>query len=112
MQKVNSTLREVLAEEIERLNDARLEMVSITAVDTAPNLRHAMVYVDVLGSSDASGALDALRRASHRLQSKVASQVRMKYTPTLEFEIDPGVVGGERIDAILRSLEKDDETDD
>ncbi len=112
MQKVNSTLREVLAEEVERLNDARLEMVSITGVDTAPNLRHAMVYVDVLGSSDAAGALEALRRASHRLQSKVGSQVRMKYTPTLEFAIDPGVAGGERIDAILRSLERHDEIDD
>jgi ribosome-binding factor A len=36
----------------------------------------------------------------------------MKYTPTLEFEVDPGVVGGERIDAILRSLEKGEEADD
>jgi ribosome-binding factor A len=112
MLKVNSTLREVIAEEVERLNDSRLEMVSITGVETAPNLRHAVVYVDVLGSTETTAALEALQRAARRLQSAIAGQVRMKYTPTLDFEVDPGVVGGERIDAILRSLEKGEETDD
>ncbi|HSK06738.1 MAG TPA: 30S ribosome-binding factor RbfA [Acidimicrobiia bacterium] len=106
MLKVNSTLREVIAEEVERLNDSRLEMISITGVETSPNLRHALVYIDVL-ADDASAALTALRRASRRLQSAIGSQVRMKYTPTLEFAVDPGVKGGERIDAILRSLEEE-----
>jgi ribosome-binding factor A len=64
------------------------------------------VYIDVL-ADDASAALTALRRASRRLQSAIAGQVRMKYTPTLEFAVDPGVSGGERIDAILRSLEEE-----
>jgi ribosome-binding factor A len=96
----------VIAEEVERLNDSRLEMVSITGVETSPNLRHALVYIDVL-ADDASAALIALRRASRRLQSAIAGQVRMKYTPTLEFAVDPGVSGGERIDAILRSLEEE-----
>lgn len=112
MQKVNSTLREVLAEEVERLSDSRLEMVSITGVETSPNLRHAVVYIDVLGSSDATGALEALQKAAHRLQATIGRQVRMKYTPTLEFALDPGVVGGERIDAILKSLERQEQPDD
>jgi ribosome-binding factor A len=107
MLKVNSTLREVLAEEIERMSDSRLEMVSVTGVETSPNLRHAVVYIDVL-AADATDALDALDRASHRLQSVVARQVRMKYTPVLEFEVDPGVSGGEKIDAILRSLHEEE----
>lgn len=111
MLKVNSTLREVIAEEVERMSDVRLEMVSITGVETSPNLRHAVVYIDVL-ETDAAAALSALERASHRLQSAIAGQVRMKYTPTLEFAVDPGVAGGERIDAILRSLEKDKEEPD
>ena len=104
MRKVNSTLREVLADEIVRLSDSRLEMVSITGVDTAPNLRQATVYIDVLASDAASEALEALQGAARRLQSVIGHQVRMKYTPTLEFAVDPGVVGGERIDQILRSL--------
>ena len=108
MLKVNSTLREVLAEALEKMNDDRLEMVSVTAVDTAPNLRHAIVYVDVLGAEHHENALVALGRATHRLQSAIGRQVRMKYTPVLEFAVDPGVSGGERIDAILRSLQEEE----
>lgn len=110
MLKVNSTLREVLAEEIERLNDGRLEMVSVTGVETAPNLRHATVYIDGLGPDGGEGALDALRGASKRLQSVIGQQVRMKYTPTLDFEMDPGVSGGDRIDQVLRSLNSERST--
>ncbi|HLF62055.1 MAG TPA: 30S ribosome-binding factor RbfA [Acidimicrobiia bacterium] len=108
MLKVNSTLREVLAEEMERMNDDRLEMVSITAVETSPNLRSAVVYVDVLGADDQEAALVALRKASRRLQSAIGRQVRIKYTPTLEFEIDQGVVGGDRIETILKGLHEEE----
>lgn len=102
MPRVNSTIREVLADEIERMSDSRLDLVSVTAVDTAPNLRHAMVYIDVLGDPD--DALAALSAAANRLQSVIGAQVRMKYTPTLEFAVDPGVIGGQRIEEILRDL--------
>lgn len=107
MLKVNSTLREVLAEEVERLNDDRLEMVSITAVDTSLNLRSAVVYVDVLGADAQEIALVALRKAAPRLQAAIGRQVRMKFTPTLEFVIDPGVLDGNRIEHILRSLRQE-----
>lgn len=107
MRRVNSVLREVIAEEIERMSDTRLELVSITAVDTAPNLRTATVYIDALAPDKHDEALAALRGAAKRLQSAIGSQVRMKYTPTLSFEVDPGVTGGERIDAILRELHED-----
>lgn len=112
MPKVNAILREVLAEEVERLNDERLDMVSITAVDTSPNLRTAMVYVDVLDTETHEAALAALRGASRRLQAAIGREVRMKYTPSLDFAIDPGVVGGERIEAILRELAQSEEGED
>ncbi|MBW3666628.1 MAG: 30S ribosome-binding factor RbfA [Actinobacteria bacterium] len=112
MLRVNAILREVLAEEMERLNDTRLEMVTITGVDTAPNLRTATVYFDVLDTEAHESALAALRRASRRLQSAIGREVRMKYTPSLEFVIDPGVVSGERIEAILRELSQSGEGDD
>ncbi len=108
MLRVNSAIKEVLAEEVERLNDTRLEMVSVTGVDTSPNLRHAVVYVDALGSDGHDAALDALSAAAVRLQRAIGSQLRLKYTPTLEFAVDPAVIGGERIDAILRSLAEED----
>lgn len=108
MRKVNSILREVLADEIERMSDSRLELVTVTSVDTSADLRRAIVYVDVLGADRHAPALEALRGAARRLQSVIGGQVRMKYTPTLEFAIDPGVVGGERIDEILRSLREEE----
>lgn len=104
MRRVNSILREVLAEEIERMSDRRLHMVSVTAVDTAPDLRHATVYVDVLGRAGAGEALAALRGAARRLQLVVGREVRIKYVPQLDFAIDPGITTGERIDEILREL--------
>jgi ribosome-binding factor A len=112
MLKVNSTLREVLADELEKMSDDRLEMVSVTGVDTAPNLRHAIVYIDVLGAEQQTAALAALERASHRLQSAIGRQVRLKYTPTLEFAIDPGVQGGERIETLLRSLREQGDSEE
>jgi ribosome-binding factor A len=109
MSKVNSTVREVLAEEIERMSDSRLEMVSVTAVETAPNLRHAIVYVDVLDKESHEPALAALRGAARRLQGVIGAQVRMKYTPVLEFALDPGITGGERIEQVLRELHNEEE---
>lgn len=107
MLRVNSILRQVLAEEIERLSDERLEMVTVTGVDTSPDLRRAVVYIDVLG--DPAPTLDALARASRRLQARIGSQVTMKYTPRLEFSVDPAVVSGDRIESILRHLKKEEE---
>jgi ribosome-binding factor A len=109
MLRVNSIVREVLADEIERMSDSRLEMVSVTAVDTSPDLRQATVFVDVLDEDRREDALEALRGAAKRLQSVLGSEIRMKYTPALQFEMDPGVTGGERIDAILRELKSEDE---
>lgn len=104
MRKVNSVLREVLADEIELLTDPRLEMVSVTSVDTSPDLRRATVFVSTLDLERGDDAVEALTHAASRLQSALARQVRLKYTPHLEFELDSGVLQGERIDAILRSL--------
>jgi ribosome-binding factor A len=108
MLRVNSIIREVLADQIERMSDSRLAMVSVTAVDTSPDLRQATVFVDVLGEEDREDAIRALQGAAKRLQAVLGRQIRMKYTPTLEFAIDPGVAGGERIEAILRDLHKDE----
>jgi ribosome-binding factor A len=100
--RVNQVLRQVLAEELERLADAdeRLRMVTVTAVETAPDLRHARVYLSSL-SDDAAEALTERRR---QLQREVGRQVRMKRTPLLEFGVDPAVVAGWRVDDALRRI--------
>jgi ribosome-binding factor A len=95
-------LRQVLAEELERLADAdeRLRMVTVTAVETAADLRHARVYLSSL-SDDAAEALAERRR---QLQRHVGCQVRMKRTPQLEFGVDPAIVAGGRVDDALRRI--------
>jgi len=100
--RVNEVLRQVLAEELERLSDAdeRLSMLTVTGVDAAPDLRQARVYLGSL-SADAAEAL-AERRA--HLQRAVGRQVRMKRTPLLSFEVDPAVVAGNRVEDVLRRL--------
>jgi ribosome-binding factor A len=104
MLRVNSIVHEVLAEEVELLKDPRLGMVTITGVDTAPNLRRATVYFSTLDLAAAGEATEALESAAPRLRRALGSQVRMKYTPALEFAVDTGIFGGERIDAILREI--------
>lgn len=112
MLRVNSILREVIAEEIERMSDSRLDLVSVTGVDTAPDLRHARVFIDVLSMEGSEDALAALHGAAKRLQGVIGSQVRMKYTPTLTFELDKGITGGERIDEILRNISRTGEEEE
>ena len=100
--RVNQVVRQVLAEELERLADAdeRLRLVTVTEVDTSPDLRHATVYLSSL-SDDSTEAL-AERRT--QLQRALGRQVRMKRTPQLEFAVDPAVVAGGRVEDVLRRI--------
>ena len=100
--RVNEVLREVLAEALERLegDDARLGMLTITAVRAEPDLRHATV----LFSSLPDGAEEALVEHRVALQAAIAQQVRLKRTPQLAFVADPAVASGQRVEDILRGL--------
>ena len=106
--RVNEVLREVVADRLERLADAdeRLRLVTVTAVDTGADLRHATVYV----SSLADEARAALEEHRLTLQRAIGAEVRMKRTPQLAFSVDPAVVEGERVEAILRRLHRGGET--
>ena len=110
--RVNEVIREVLAEELERLSDARLGFVTVTGVEVTPDLRQATVYYSALTlgegdeENDTAGALKAVKA---HLQGAIARQVRMKYTPHLLFREDPAIRTGERVDEILRQLHSEDE---
>ncbi len=107
MRKVNSIMHHVLAEAIENLKDPRLNMVTITGVDTAPDLRKATVFVSTVDLASSSDALVGLDHAGRRLRRIVGEAVRLKFVPELSFALDPAIVGGERIDALLRELSGD-----
>lgn len=105
MRRVNEVLREVISEAITSdLRDPRLEMTTVTAVDTTPDLRYAKVYVTSLGEGDArERALAGLKSAHNVLQGRIASEVRLKRTPTLTFVYDESIEAGMRIDALLEA---------
>lgn len=100
--RVNEILRQILAEEIERVAvaDERLTLLTVTGVDTDPDYRRAKVLFAEL-REEQSAALAACRP---RLQAAVARQVRLKWTPTLSFETDPAVVEGRRVEEILKTI--------
>jgi ribosome-binding factor A len=108
MRKVNETLREIIAEEIAEIADSEMGFVTVTAVDTAPDLRSGIVFYTVLGTDEQQvTTADRLERSAPRLQAEIARQARLKYTPRLRFVIDNAVERGVRINAMLLALESD-----
>ena len=103
MRRVNEALREVLSARIAAgLKDPRIGFVTVTAVDTSPDLRHGRVYVSVLGTEDErADSLEGLRSSAGYLQSVVGSELRMKRTPTLNFVHDDSIDHGFRISELL-----------
>jgi ribosome-binding factor A len=103
MRRVNGAMREVLSSAItSELKDPRVGFVTVTAVETSPDLRHARVFVSVLGNpGERRRSLRALDNAHGYLQRRVASELRLKHTPTLEFAYDDSVERGFRIAALI-----------
>jgi ribosome-binding factor A len=112
LRRVNEAMREVLSDAITTdLKDPRIGFVTVTAVDTSPDLRHARVHVSVLGDADVrTVSLEGLQSAHGYLQRRVAAELRLKHTPTLEFHYDESVDRGLRISELAdRLAPKDDE---
>jgi ribosome-binding factor A len=99
--RVNELCREILADELERIDDERIELVTVTHVAVEPDLRHATVSFSRLDRDvdEASGALAALRP---RLQGAIARQARLKRTPELRFVVDDVLARAERIEDLIR----------
>jgi ribosome-binding factor A len=112
MRRVNESVRQVLAESLPELKDPRIGLVTVTGVDTAPDLRHAVVFVSVLGSEKKRRATMAGLDAAHGvLQSRLARELRMKRTPQLTFEYDQSVERGVRMSQLIDELAPEDDAD-
>ena len=109
MRRVNESIREVLSEAVLELKDPRIGFVTVTGVETSPDLRHARVYVSVLGTErKRERALAGLQAAHAVLQTQLARELRMKRTPQLAFEYDPSVERGVRMTKLIDELAPDD----
>ena len=110
MRRVNAAVREVLSEAVGELKDPRIGFVTVTGVETSADLRHAVVFVSVLGSErKREKTLEGLQAAHGPLQARIAAELRMKRTPQLTFEYDPSVERGVRMTQLIDELAPDDE---
>ena len=108
MRRVDEAVREVLSQRLTAgLKDPRIGFVTVTSVETAPDLRHARVYVSVLGSDEEREAtMEGLTSSHGYLQRALGSELRMKRTPTLEFVHDDSVDRGFRIGEIIEEHDR------
>jgi ribosome-binding factor A len=103
MRRVDEAIRQVLGDAVAaELKDPRVGFVTVTDVRTSADLRHARVYVSVLGDAEQRQAtLAGLRSAHGFLQGKVASELHLKRTPTLELYYDDTTDRALRVDALI-----------
>jgi ribosome-binding factor A len=103
MRRVDEAVRSVLSDAITKdLKDPRVGFVTVTGVKTSPDLRHARVYVSVLGDAQTREVtLEGLASAHGYLQGRLAAELSLKHTPALEFEYDESIDRGMRISQLL-----------
>ena len=100
--RLSTSLQEVIADELTRIDDERLALVTITAIDVDPEMNRAIVFFDSLMGDDADAhILVALADHRVRIQGSVARQLRSKKTPILSFKPDESIRAAERIERIL-----------
>ncbi len=109
LRRVDEAVKEVLSESIGDLKDPRIGFVTVTGVRTSPDLRHARVFVSVLGSEQKrERSLQGLAAAHGVLQARLARELRLKRTPQLAFEYDPSVERGVRMTQLIDELAGDE----
>lgn len=109
LRRVDEAIRQVIGQALAgELKDPRVGFVTVTDVRTSPDLRHAHVHVSVLGDErERGGSLQALQSAHGFLQRRIAGELRLKRTPTLEFHYDATTDTAMRIEALLQEQRKE-----
>jgi ribosome-binding factor A len=104
-ERVAEEFREILAEEIPRLKDPRVGFVTLTRVEVGPDLRKATVFYTVMGENrDRRRTRAGLMSARSHLRATLGHQVRLKFTPELEFEEDVGLAQLDRVTELLKQI--------
>ncbi len=101
--RLSEVLREVIADELTRIDDERLDLVTITSVDVDPEMNRAIVYYDSMnGEEGDAGIQEALGEHRPRMQASINRQMHARKTPILSFRPDEVIRTAERIDELLR----------
>jgi ribosome-binding factor A len=109
MRRVDEAIRQVIGDAVAgELKDPRVGFTTVTDVRTSPDLRHARVYVSVLGADggastadEREATLDGLRSAHGFLQARIAGELRLKRTPALEFFYDDTTDRALRVEELI-----------
>ena len=111
--RINEDIQRVLASRLRDIKDPRINqgMVSVTAVDTTSDLRHAKVYLSVYGLQSEKEFLKGLKSASGYLRHEIGQTLSLRYTPELQFELDKSIERGAKISSILSTLEIQEDED-
>ena len=106
MRRVDEAIRQVIGDAVAgEVKDPRVGFITVTDVKTSADLRHARVYVSVLGDAEQREAsLEGLRSAHGFLQARVAGELRLKHTPALEFAYDDTTDRAMRVDALIDEI--------
>ena len=113
MLRINELLKREIADLIERMDfNSGSSLVSVREVFTSPDLRSAKVHISILGGDERlhSSVFKCLHEHRHDLQSRIARDVILKYTPVLSFVSDSRLEEGDRVLAIIEELEKTSES--
>ena len=113
--RINEEIQKELASLLRNLKDPRIQdtMISITHVETTPDLRYAKVYVSFLQEERAKEALKGLKSAGGYLRRELGRALQLRYTPELTWALDDSITYGAKMLKLINSLEvkSDDEPD-
>ena len=111
--KVQKLALEVLGEAIQGLKDPRIGFATLTAVRVSADLRHAKVFVSILGSEEErTNTMAGLVSATPFLRAEVGRQMRLKYLPELTFVLDTGPEEAERVESIIKQIHEEEGSED
>ena len=105
--RINEEIQKSLAENLRRVKDPRVSgtMISVTRVETTPDLRYAKVYVSFLEESKAPDAMKGLKSAGGWLRREVGNDLKLRYTPELVWALDDSITYGARMLKLINSLD-------
>ncbi len=105
--RINEEIQKSLADALRTVKDPRVSgtMISITRVETTPDLRYAKVFVSFLEENKANDAMKGLKSAGGYLRREVANDLKLRYTPELVWALDDSIVYGAKLLSLINSLE-------
>jgi len=111
--RINEEIQKELAALIPNLKDPRVQdtMISVTHVETTPDLRYAKVYVSFLEEDRANDALKGLKSAGGYLRRELGARLQLRYTPELTWTLDDSITYGAKMMKLINSLEVSDNAD-